>query len=78
MARPSKHPVSNPDLYLLDLFSSRIAREGGIVRRKSRDIMRYVGKERFEHELDRRGFRAFENSGHILIICNQDPINKIR
>ncbi|MDV4144453.1 hypothetical protein [Shimia sp. FJ5] len=30
-------------LWLRDLFSSRAARDGGVIRRKARDIDRFVG-----------------------------------
>ena len=66
-------PLS-PDQWTLDLFSSRAARSGGVVRRKTRDIERYVGRNAFEKELRRRGYHAIENAGQIVIFCNQEPI----
>ncbi|THH38687.1 N-(5'-phosphoribosyl)anthranilate isomerase [Aliishimia ponticola] len=72
-----KHPIASPDAYMTDLFSSRIACEGGIVRRRWRDIERYVGRDQFIAELHRRGFRAIENAGHVVIFCNRDPITAI-
>lgn len=35
------------DAWMLHLFSSRAAREGGVIRRKTRDIDRFVGREHF-------------------------------
>ena len=64
--------------WMLHLFSSKSACSGGVVRRKASDIERYVGRRRFEAELARRGFHAVENSGQIVIFCNQDPIIVIR
>jgi len=64
----------SPDAYLRDLFRSRAVQDGGVVRRKRRDLERYVGMERLLAEVRRRGFRAAENSGQILIFCNQAPI----
>ncbi|MEO0750291.1 MAG: hypothetical protein AAFY25_00655 [Pseudomonadota bacterium] len=58
------------------MFSSKAARDGQVVRRNLRDIDRYVGRERFSKELRRRGFRAVENSGQIVIFCNQEPLRR--
>lgn len=59
MALPA--PLS-PDAWVTHLFSAKAAREGSVVRRKIRDIERYVGREAFEDELRRRGYHAVENS----------------
>lgn len=64
----------SPDAYLRDLFRSRAVQDGGVLRRKRRDLERYVGMERLLAEVRRRGFRAAENSGQIVIFCNQAPI----
>ncbi|QBF32086.1 N-(5'-phosphoribosyl)anthranilate isomerase [Thalassococcus sp. S3] len=69
-------PLS-PENYLRDIFSARAAREGGVIRRKRRDIYRFVGRARFEDELRRRGFHAVENGGQIVIFCNDAPIRLI-
>lgn len=62
------------DAWVTDLFSSKAAREGAVIRRKLRDIERYVGRDAFEIELKRRGYHADENAGQIVIFCNQEPI----
>ena len=63
--------------WIIDLFSSRSAATGGVVRRKRRDIERYVGMEEFKQELSRRGFHAIENAGQIVIFCNQEPVRTV-
>jgi hypothetical protein len=63
-----------PDVWMLQLFSARSAREGGIVRRKVRDVERIVGRDRFLGELERRGYHAIENSGDFIVICNNAPV----
>lgn len=63
-----------PNEWVTDVFSSRAAATGGVVRRKKRDIERYVGWAEFEYELRRRGFHAVENAGQVVIFCNQEPI----
>ena len=64
----------SPDLWITHVFSAKAAREGGVVRRKIRDIEHYVGLQIFLAELDRRGFKAVENAGQLIIFCNQEPV----
>lgn len=65
------------DIWLRHLFSSKAAQQGGVVRRKVRDVERIVGRVRFERELIRRGYHAVENSGHFVIFCNNAPIKPV-
>ncbi len=44
-----------PDHWIAQIFSARIAAEGGIVRRKVTDVERLIGRDRFAHEVRRRG-----------------------
>ncbi len=67
-------PAVDPDLWITHLFSARAAAEGGVVRRKARDVERVVGWERFRQELRRRGFRAVVNGGQVVVFCNAEPV----
>lgn len=62
------------DLWMETLFRSKAAASGGLVRRKASDVEKIVGKEAFVQEVERRGFRAIENSGQIIVVCNTDPV----
>ena len=66
-------PLS-PEAWLHDLFASNAARNGEVIRRKARDIERFAGWEAFRAELQRRGYRAVENCGQVVIFCNRAPI----
>lgn len=57
-----------------EVFASKAVQRGEVIRRKARDVERYAGMERFRKELQRRGFRAIENGGQIIIFCNQEPL----
>tara|TARA_R110002073_G_scaffold126325_5_gene271083 strand:+ start:561 stop:752 length:192 start_codon:yes stop_codon:yes gene_type:complete len=57
-----------------DIFAAKQVSQGGIVRRKVRDIENYAGRAVFEAELRHRGFHAVKNAGHLIIFCNQEPI----
>ena len=67
----------SPYGYMLDLFGSQAARSGGIVRRKVRDIDRYVGRDQFLDEMKRRGFPVVENAGQFVVFCNVEPIRRL-
>lgn len=65
------------DQWISHLFSSQAAREGGVIRRKVRDVERYVGREPFLDEMKRRGFPVVENAGQFVIFCNREPIRRV-
>lgn len=71
-------PHLTRESWLFQLFSSKAACEGGVIRRQRRDVERLVGMDRFRAELARRGFHAFENAGQIVVFCNQQPVYVIR
>ena len=58
------------DIWMQKIFDAKAAREGGVVRRSTRDVERIVGRARFLSEVTRRGYHAVENSGQIVIFCN--------
>lgn len=75
--RPALSPLS-PEAWLRDLFASKAVCEGAVIRRKARDIETYCGWDLFLEELRRRGFRAVENAGQIIIFCNQAPVRPLK
>ncbi|MEM9344808.1 MAG: N-(5'-phosphoribosyl)anthranilate isomerase [Pseudomonadota bacterium] len=74
--RPALGPAG-PEQFFIDLFGSRAARRGEVVRRKVRDVEKYVGREEFIAELQRRGYPSVENAGQFVIFCNRAPIRRI-
>lgn len=67
-------PQITPERWMRQIFSARAACEGGVVRRRVRDVERIVGRSAFEAELRRRGYRAVENAGHFVIFCNREAV----
>jgi hypothetical protein len=63
--------------WIRHVFSSQAAASGGVVRRKIRDIDRYVGREAFLSEMQRRGYGVVENAGQFVIFCNREPIKQV-
>jgi len=66
-------PLS-PEHWMNDLFASKSVQQGGVIRRKARDIARFVGMERFMVEIHRRGYQVALNSGQVVIFCNRTPV----
>ena len=69
-------PITS-ESFISDIFASKAARDGRVIRRKLRDIHRYVGYDIFLAEVKRRGFHAVENAGQLIIFCNQEPIRRV-
>lgn len=66
-------PLS-PEVWLADLFACQAVQKGSVIRRKARDVERFVGMARFMSEIDRRGFQVAENGGQLVIFCNREPV----
>lgn len=64
----------DPEFWLKQLFSAKAVAQGGVVRRKTRDIDRILGRDRFLFEVKRRGFHAIQNGENTLVFCNAHPI----
>ena len=63
--------------WISNLFSSQAAREGAVIRRKIRDVERFVGRDRFLTDMRRRGFSVVENAGQFVVFCNCEPIRRL-
>ena len=70
-------PPVSPEQFLADLFSSRAAATGAVIRRNARDIDRYYGRAAFLEEMRRRGYSVVENAGQMVIFCNREPIRRL-
>lgn len=70
-------PPVSPEQFLAELFSSRAAATGAVIRRNARDIDRFFGRAAFLDEMRRRGFPVVENAGQMVIFCNREPIRRL-
>lgn len=72
-------PRQGPDeIWLRQIFDSKAARSGQVVRRKTHDVESKIGWHHFICELERRGFHAVENCGQVVIFCNNAPVRVLR
>lgn len=63
-----------PDQWLRQLFGTKAAVDGGVIRRQVRDVDRILGRASFESEVRRRGYRMVENAGQYVIFCNRETV----
>ena len=75
---PIQDPHLSAEAYLSDVFGAKAARDGKVIRRSLRDIERYVTRDLFVAEMKRRGYRAVEYAGQLIIFCNQEPVRIVR
>lgn len=67
-----------PELWVRQVFESREALRGGVIKRQIRDVERLVGRARFLYEVESRGYQAVENGRHFVVFCNGAPIRRVR
>lgn len=67
-------PVTPQD-WLRQMFASKAAIEGGVVRRAVRDVERLFGRDAFLATMRKRGYRVVENAGHFVVFCNDEPFH---
>lgn len=72
---PPPRPISrHPGDWLDSVFHCRATTTGGVIRRQVMDVEREVGRDAFEAEVRRRGFRLLRTRHHYLIVCDPGPI----
>lgn len=70
-------PPLTPQQFFAEFFASRAALQGAVIRRKVRDVERYVGRDAFIAEMRRRGFGLVENAGQFVVFCNHEPLRRL-
>jgi hypothetical protein len=70
-------PPLSEEQFFGELFASKAARDGAVIRRQVKDVERYVGRMRFLAELHRRGYAVVENAGQFVIFCNREPLRRL-
>ena len=65
---------SPPDYWIEQVFSSKAARNGAVIRRSTRWVDREIGRTRFKTEVRRRGFHLIRTADQFVVICHNGPI----
>ncbi len=63
--------------WLAQVFRSKSAANGGVVRRRISDVHREIGREALELEVRRRGWHMLQSEGHYVILCSPAPFTVI-
>ena len=63
-----------PEPWLAQLFSTKAARKGAVVRRSLAWVDREIGRDRFVYEVRRRGSHLVETADQFLVVCHNGPI----
>jgi hypothetical protein len=66
-------PITSQE-WMRQMFATKTALDGGVIRRKVSDVERLVGRDVFLLSMKRRGFRVVENAGHFVVFCNSDDV----
>ncbi|OWU75054.1 N-(5'-phosphoribosyl)anthranilate isomerase [Marinibacterium profundimaris] len=56
------------------LFSSKAARRGAVVRRSMSWVDREVGREAFLAEVRQRGYHVIQTADQFVVVCHDGPI----
>lgn len=62
--------VPSARTWISQIFRSRAARNGGVVRRKIASVIEYASIDMLRAEVVRRGFHMVESGDQFVIFCN--------
>ena len=65
----------DPEPWMAQLFNTKAARRGAVVRRSVAWVEREVGHVRFFDEVRKRGFHLIRTANQYVIICHNGPID---
>lgn len=62
------------DPWMRQMFETRAAKRGAVVRRSMAWVDREVGRDRFLAELKRRGYHVIQTADQFIVVCHDGPI----
>lgn len=63
--------------YIEKMFESKLAQNGGTVRRKKLNVLRYASLRDLKDAVRSRGYHLLEHREHYLIICDNAGIFRL-
>lgn len=66
-------PISSQE-WMRQMFATKTALDGGVIRRKVSEVERLVGRDAFLRAMKTRGYRVVEDAGHFITFCNSDDV----
>jgi len=68
----------SPYEFVNRIFEAKAARNGGVVRRKIKDVERYASLKYLIKEVDVRRFHLIRTGDQYVIICNMGELKLLR
>lgn len=68
---------STPESWIAEVFSAQAALKGGVIRRNVHWVAREIGRERFVHEVQARGFHLLETGDQWIVLCHRGGVRMI-
>ncbi|MEM8732535.1 MAG: N-(5'-phosphoribosyl)anthranilate isomerase [Pseudomonadota bacterium] len=65
---------ATPHPWITQMFSTRAARKGAVVRRSALWVDREIGRDAFLDEVRRRGYHVIETADQFIVVCHNGPI----
>ncbi|MEM6729020.1 MAG: N-(5'-phosphoribosyl)anthranilate isomerase [Pseudomonadota bacterium] len=66
-----------PEETLDQLFSSKAARRGEVIRRAIPWVKREIGADLLRAEVARRGFQLYRTDTQIIVVCSSKPLRHL-
>jgi hypothetical protein len=66
-------PITSQE-WMRQMFATKTALDGGVVRRKVSDVERLIGRDALLGAMKMRGYRVVENAGHFVVFCNSEDV----
>jgi thiamine monophosphate synthase len=64
--------------WIEQIFRTRAAMTGGVVRRKVSSVLRYASAEALREACRRRRFHLILNGGYFVILCNNEDYSLLK
>lgn len=65
----------DPDPWINQLFTTKAARKGAVVRRSIAWVEREVGHIQFQNEIRQRGYHLIRTADQYIVICHSGTID---
>lgn len=65
------------DKWIGQMFATKAAQKGAVVRRSMAWVDREVGRDRFLEEIRRRNFHVIQTADQFVVICHNGPVHML-
>lgn len=72
----SKNPPSG-DAWISQIFQAKVAKNGGLVRRKITSVEKHASEERLLFAVKKRGFHMVRIGDWYVVLCNEGDVKVV-